>query len=319
VARGPQGIRGLEGDQGDAGDAGIPNAFDEDAWDSGTAYSRGLALIHDGNLWVAVVDNTNVEPGTDANTWAIIAARGAKPWNTPTVWATATVYTAGDDYTPADAVTNDGNLYVCIVSHTSGASTEPGTGVDWEDKWVEIVAPLVSKSVIDALNVDADTLDGHDSTAFAGQPGVDWEQIGNAAAAGDRGEPVTIGGDSVATINLAAAHTNDYRIVELRGKVNLEAVGTTRHSLYLRKTDDAGANWTNLDVSVFKISTGDCDTTMEVSATLYKDTGAPYSYSATTLVELFCISGTPSGGGPGSYADTTLQGLFATYHGRELP
>jgi hypothetical protein len=44
-------------------------------------------------------------------------------------WLTATAYTAGL------AVTNGGDTYYCYVAHTSGASTEPGVGADWEDNW----------------------------------------------------------------------------------------------------------------------------------------------------------------------------------------
>lgn len=44
-------------------------------------------------------------------------------------WATSTAYSVGAE------VTNDGWQYVCITAHTSGASTEPGTGADWAEKW----------------------------------------------------------------------------------------------------------------------------------------------------------------------------------------
>jgi hypothetical protein len=44
-------------------------------------------------------------------------------------WTTGTPYIAGL------AVTNGGDSYYCYLGHTSGASTEPGVGVDWEDYW----------------------------------------------------------------------------------------------------------------------------------------------------------------------------------------
>jgi hypothetical protein len=48
-------------------------------------------------------------------------------WEGP--WATSTAY---DLY---DTVQNDGSGYVCTSAHTSGATTEPGVGASWTDKW----------------------------------------------------------------------------------------------------------------------------------------------------------------------------------------
>lgn len=47
-------------------------------------------------------------------------------------WATATLYDA------TDVVTHNSVRYICILGHTSGASTEPGVGVDWETNWSTI-------------------------------------------------------------------------------------------------------------------------------------------------------------------------------------
>lgn len=44
-------------------------------------------------------------------------------------WLTATDYDAGN------MVFNDGSAYVCILDHTSGASSEPGTGGSWTTYW----------------------------------------------------------------------------------------------------------------------------------------------------------------------------------------
>ena len=45
-------------------------------------------------------------------------------------WQTATGYSTGD------AVSHNGSAYVARQDHTSGASSEPGVGVDWEDYWM---------------------------------------------------------------------------------------------------------------------------------------------------------------------------------------
>ena len=44
-------------------------------------------------------------------------------------WLTATAYVVDD------AVYHDGSSYRAIAAYTSGASTEPGVGADWEDYW----------------------------------------------------------------------------------------------------------------------------------------------------------------------------------------
>lgn len=48
---------------------------------------------------------------------------------TPAAWLTGTAYTAGT------VRANGGTNYVCILDHTSGASTEPGVGASWTTNW----------------------------------------------------------------------------------------------------------------------------------------------------------------------------------------
>ena len=48
-------------------------------------------------------------------------------------WVTGTLYTKTTELT--DIVKESTSYYVCIVTHTSGTSTKPGTGGSWEDKW----------------------------------------------------------------------------------------------------------------------------------------------------------------------------------------
>lgn len=50
-------------------------------------------------------------------------------------WATATVYDAENDEV-GDIVLHGGNYYRAILDHTSGASTEPGVGVDYATRWL---------------------------------------------------------------------------------------------------------------------------------------------------------------------------------------
>lgn len=44
------------------------------------------------------------------------------------------------DYVARDVVERNGSTYICILAHSSGANTEPGTGVDWETYWDLMVA-----------------------------------------------------------------------------------------------------------------------------------------------------------------------------------
>lgn len=44
-------------------------------------------------------------------------------------WVTATLYAA------YDAVSQSGNSYICILGHTSGATTQPGIGISWATYW----------------------------------------------------------------------------------------------------------------------------------------------------------------------------------------
>lgn len=55
----------------------------------------------------------------------------------PSAWVTATAYAV------TDHVANDGVNYYCHTAHTSGATTEPGTGVDWENYWHALEGDIV--------------------------------------------------------------------------------------------------------------------------------------------------------------------------------
>ena len=50
-------------------------------------------------------------------------------FSAPAAWVTSTAYIAGD------LRSNGGTNYVCILAHTSGASTEPGVGGSWATYW----------------------------------------------------------------------------------------------------------------------------------------------------------------------------------------
>ena len=47
------------------------------AWSGATAYVAGDAVSYNGSSYRALVDNTNVTPGTDASKWFVLASKGA--------------------------------------------------------------------------------------------------------------------------------------------------------------------------------------------------------------------------------------------------
>ncbi len=65
---------------------------------------------------------------------------------------TATVYAVGAD------VVNDGAVYNCILAHTSGATTEPGTGASWALYWELITTGtgIYQKKLFKVLSQDWD-------------------------------------------------------------------------------------------------------------------------------------------------------------------
>jgi len=80
-------------------------------------------------------------------------------------WVTATSYSKNNQ------VGHDGDLFICIESHTSAAGNEPGTGASWTDYWARSVDMLTAGQIAAAAGtgtpgsgnkyVTADTLGSH--------------------------------------------------------------------------------------------------------------------------------------------------------------
>lgn len=81
----------------------------------------------------ALIDNLpEGPPGEDGEDGAP-GATGPAAWLPPAAWLTATAYVAGP---PASVVTQGGETYVCLISHTSGVfATDLGAG-----KWIKVSA-----------------------------------------------------------------------------------------------------------------------------------------------------------------------------------
>ncbi len=82
-------------------------------------------------------------------------AEGIRLWTID--WKTKT-------FTASSVVTNGGDTYTCIRSHTSSASNEPGVGADWTTYWKKTGtggsawATSTSYSAIGDFTVDSDTI-----------------------------------------------------------------------------------------------------------------------------------------------------------------
>lgn len=73
-ANGAQGLPGPQGVPGAAGPAGPKGLQWRDAWSAATVYAIDDAVRHEGSSYISLVDaNQNVEPGTNATSWSLLA------------------------------------------------------------------------------------------------------------------------------------------------------------------------------------------------------------------------------------------------------
>jgi hypothetical protein len=153
------------------------------AWDPGTTYALADLVELAGFNYVSNQNgNLNNEPddapASDAF-WTFLSGVEGPPGppgpmgigiNYRNGWLTATAYDEDD------AVTHGGSLYVCIDDHTSGSTTEPGVGVDWETVWELAVSkgdpgpPGGGGGSGDVVGPDGGVTDGH-AAVFDGTTG----------------------------------------------------------------------------------------------------------------------------------------------------
>lgn len=112
-----------------------------DPRDTSTAYSNNAALcIRDFLTSTYGLNDSNVNDtvfSAAANTCdeVVDLAALSDAWSSGVSYQTASFNIFTGVSIPVSKVSNDGFNYVCILSHTSSASTEPGVGVDWETYW----------------------------------------------------------------------------------------------------------------------------------------------------------------------------------------
>jgi hypothetical protein len=137
--QGAQGTQGIQGIQGIQGDSGLIGTWLGD-WETPYGYVETDCVENDGSSYICIDDHTSdasTEPGVGVywtSYWELVAQKGEPGINwIEGGWQTSTPYVA------LDAVSNDSSSYICILGHTSDATTEPGTGAYWATYW-EVLA-----------------------------------------------------------------------------------------------------------------------------------------------------------------------------------
>lgn len=150
---GPFAVRGGKGDTGETGPAGEGfNLAGE--WENSTSYDANDTVWFGGRTFASKVDGNvgNEPPNADEDDtyWQFVpAAQGAKgekgdkgdqgdtgpAWDGwQGEWVTSTAYDK------LDTVERGGSSYICTSAHTSGSTTEPGVGADWQTVWDLVAA-----------------------------------------------------------------------------------------------------------------------------------------------------------------------------------
>lgn len=107
-------------------------------WAAATAYSKGVYVTHDDDLYLCTIAHTSTTT-FDSSKWKKIGCDGCKI----EAWAANTDYEAGD------YVTYQNDLYLCVNQHTSGSTFDPtkwkliggtGSGIEFWAANTEYVA-----------------------------------------------------------------------------------------------------------------------------------------------------------------------------------
>lgn len=147
---GPQGPQGLQGDQGIQGIQG-PQGLKGDTGDTGPAGPTGATgptgpqgpQGDQGPQGIQGIQGDTGATGATGDTGATgpqgpAGADGADGDELNWInsgWSVALV-----DYNVLDALEHDGTSYRCILNHTSGGLSEPGTGANWTTYWAILAA-----------------------------------------------------------------------------------------------------------------------------------------------------------------------------------
>ena len=168
---GSQGLKGDKGDQGDSikGDKGDVGMTWRGVWGTTIDYAVDDVVYDGGSSFIAIAGHTAAGGNRPPNAayWQYVAIKGdtgsqglkgdkgdtgdtgapGTVWKGE--WATATAYVSRDLVRGVD-----GGVYICIGGHNSGAASEPGVGVNWQDYWELFAAGgNASGALLAALNL----------------------------------------------------------------------------------------------------------------------------------------------------------------------
>lgn len=130
---------------------GTPSSW-EGQWLTATIYGVNDLVYNRGKTYIAILEHTSgasTEPGVGASwetNWDLVA--DGVTWEGD--WVTATAYATNA------IVFNGVSSFICILAHTSGASTEPGVGASWETYWQYLAKGASISGIPDADQVPYD-------------------------------------------------------------------------------------------------------------------------------------------------------------------
>jgi len=169
---------------------------DRGAYSALTEYSYNDTVADQGGTWLYISTSAtsgNAPPSlpTTSNTyWRLAAGPGddGVSLNWQGAWLTATAYAV------QDGVQNNGSSYICTGVHTSGASTEPGTGIDWTTVW-DLAAASGDVGPANTLSVGTVTTGSAGSSAAVSITGsAPAQTINFTIPRGDTGADSTVAG-----------------------------------------------------------------------------------------------------------------------------
>jgi hypothetical protein len=194
------------------------------------------------------------------------------------------------DYVARDVVERNGSTYICILAHSSGANTEPGTGVDWETYWDLMVAGASGTSGTSGIDGTSGTSGSSGSSGIAVSDaayGASWDNVTDTApsknAVYDKVETLMAKTGSNLAIGSDADGDMYYRASGVLARL---AKGTAGQFLRMNATA-TGPIWAHSRIIT---------TTDDATAVIDTDITDQYQLTAVANATEFSVTGTPSAG-----------------------